>query len=61
MAIFYYSVYGPYIEQYIAMQISLGYKAKERNSVLATFDRWILERNEESFVCQKNWRKNGEC
>ncbi len=53
MPSFYYSVYGPYIEQYITMQISLGYKAKERNSVLAAFDKWILKRNEEAVCLSK--------
>lgn len=50
MPYFYYSVYGPYIEQYMDIQISLGYKPRERGSILATFDKWALERNEE-VVC----------
>ena len=53
MASFYYSIYGPYIEQYVTMQISLGYKPKERVSVLAMFDKWILERNEEAVCLSK--------
>lgn len=50
MPSFYYSVYGPYIEQYVDMQISLGYKPRERGSILSSFDKWALERNEE-VVC----------
>lgn len=53
MPSFYYSIYGPYIEQYVAMQIKLGYKPKERVSVLAIFDKWILERNEETICLSK--------
>ena len=53
MASFYYSIYGPFIEQYVAMQISLGYKPKERVSVLAMFDKWILERDEETVSLSK--------
>lgn len=53
MASFYYSVYGPYIEQYVTMQINLGYKPKERVSVLAMFDKWVLERGEGSVCLSK--------
>ena len=47
---FYYSVYGQYIEQYLDVQRTLGYKPKERNSILVAFDRLALERDE-AVVC----------
>jgi len=43
---FYYSVYGPYIEQYLDIQRTLGFKPKERNSILVAFDRLAQERDE---------------
>src|SRR5690554_769117 len=46
----YHSIYGPYIEQYVAMQIKLGYKPKKPVPILAVFDKWILKRNEK-VVC----------
>jgi len=47
MSKYYYSIYGPYIEQYLDVQRSLGYKPKQRNSILVSFDRLALERDEE--------------
>ena len=46
MSRYYYSVYGPYIEQYLNIQRNLGYKTKERNSNLVAFDRLAMERDE---------------
>jgi integrase/recombinase XerD len=63
MSRFYYSVYGPYIEQYLDVQRSLGYKPKERNSILVAFDRLALERNEAVVGISKEladeWGKKG--
>lgn len=44
---YYYSIYGPYIEQYLDGQRSLGFKPRQRNSILVLFDRLALERDEE--------------
>lgn len=46
MAKYYYSVYGPYIEQYLEVQKNLGYRPKERNYFLVAFDRLAMERDE---------------
>jgi len=47
MSKYYYSVYGPYIEQYLDVQRSLGFKPKQRNYMLVSFDKLALERDEE--------------
>ena len=60
---YYYSVYGPYIEQYIDVQKSLGYKPRQRNSILVLFDRLALERDEEVVGISKEladeWGRKG--
>lgn len=41
-----YSIYGPLIEQYINTKKSLGFKFKDRDSILSRFDRLALQRDE---------------
>lgn len=41
----YYSVFGPYILQFIELKNSLGYKYKDVGYVLASFDRLAMEKN----------------
>jgi len=41
----YYSVFGPYILQFIELKNSLGYKYKDVGYTLSSFDRLALEKN----------------
>ncbi len=43
---YYYSIYGPFIEQYINTKKSLGYKFKDNDSILHRFDKLALQRDE---------------
>jgi integrase len=46
MCRFYYSIYGPHIEQYLDIQKSLGYKSGQRHSILVAFDKLAMKRDE---------------
>jgi integrase len=50
---FYYSIYGPSIEQFLDLKRSLGYKYKEADGVLAKFDKIAMDRNETSVGISK--------
>lgn len=41
----YYSVYGPYLAQFIDLKNSLGYKYKDAGWALSSFDRLALEKD----------------
>ena len=41
----YYSVFGPYIVQFIELKNSLGYKYRDAGCALSSFDRLALEKN----------------
>jgi integrase/recombinase XerD len=43
---YYYSIYGPFIEQYIATKKSLGFKFKDSDSILSRFDRMAQQSDE---------------
>lgn len=43
---FYYSIYGPFIEEYVALKRSLGYRLSNIEYAFRRFDLFILEREE---------------
>jgi integrase/recombinase XerD len=47
MVKFYYSIYGPLIEQFIALKTSLGYKYRDVAYILGTFDQ-LAHKTEQS-------------
>ncbi len=50
---YYYSVFGPYIEQFIKLKNSLGYKYKDVGYALSSFDRLALEKNSSEIAITK--------
>lgn len=48
MSNFYYSIYGPSIEQFLDLKRSLGYKYKDADWVFARFDKLAMDRDESS-------------
>jgi len=49
----YYSVFGPYITQFIELKNSLGYKYKDVGCALSSFDRMALEKNASEIAITK--------
>jgi integrase len=50
----YYSVFGPYIVQFIELKNSLGYKYKDVGCALSSFDRLALEKNVSEIAITKD-------
>ena len=50
---FYYSEYGPFFEEYIALKRSLGYKYREPEYIFSQFDKLVLSREESSIGISK--------
>jgi len=53
MKTFYYSQYGPFFEEYLALKISLGYKCSDVEYAFRNFDRFIIKEEETSIGLSK--------
>lgn len=53
MKTFYYSVYGPFMEDYLALKRSLGYKCMAVEYAFRKFDRFVLREEETSVGLSK--------
>lgn len=53
MKTFYYSVYGAFMEEYIALKRSLGYKCLNIEYAFRRFDRFVLNEDESSIGLSK--------
>jgi integrase/recombinase XerD len=52
---FYYSIYGPVIEEYVALKRSLGYKLLDIEYAFRRFDLFVLDKEETSIGLSKEF------
>ena len=52
---FYYSIYGPFIEEYVALKRSLGYKLSDIEYAFRRFDLFVLDKEETDIGLSKEF------